>query len=363
MLMKSFRQRVRGAVHGGLRAFVRWRMPAALVFIVVLGTYEACRSYQTTLWGLPQEIWQDVQEGWDDFHGVSDLQRDPLVLKAKADGGHAFAQYVYALRKTDRLPKEYQIAPVDIAEARKYYGLAAKQGMTRAQAVLAFYIQRDLQADPKAADVTLMLAYAKSSSEANDPLGKRVLADIRLDESRSTNPPDRKLEQEAYRLLLHAAERGTRSALRKVGELYFEGRQGFVNARGEPILVQNFAQGIACFEQAALARDFEACWRLGEIHEQNRLAARDWVKAYAWYLAATQVATRRDEPGQKLEVAQQKRQRDEQAKLASVQAKLKELAEHLSPSELTAAQELARTLLNRMPTEKENAERTLLKAR
>jgi TPR repeat protein len=331
---------------------------------VVFGCFEGCHHYHTGLMGLPKEVWQDVEEEWDDFHGVSDLQRDPMVLKAKADGGHAFAQYVYALRKTDRLPKEYRIAPVDIAEARKYYGLAAKQGMTRAQAVVASYIQRDLQADPKASvDAPLMLEYAKAASEANDPLGRRVLADIKLAEAKATNPPDREKEQEAYQLLLYAAERGTRSALRKVGELYFEGRQGFVDAHGEPILVQNFAQGIVCFEQAALARDFEACCRLGEIYEENKHADRDPVKSYAWYLAAVQVAPRHEDPKQKLEPAQVKRQKDERAKLEAVQAKLKDMADRLSPSDLAAAQNLARSFLARMPTEKENAERTLLKAK
>ena len=362
--MKSFRQRVRSAVHAGLRAFVRFRLMGALAFIVTFGVYEGCRHYHTGPLGLPSEIWQDVLEEWDDFHGVNDLQRDAKALKAKADGGHAFAQYVYALRKTDRLPKEYRIDPVDIPEARAYYEKAAAQGMTRAKAVMASYMQRDQQADPTSTiDVKKMKAYAEAAADAQDPLGRRVLADIKLAEAKAANPPDRKLEQEAYRLLLNAAERGTRSALRKVGELYFEGRQGFVDARGEPILVQNFAQGIACFEQAALARDFEACWRLGEVYEENRFANRDPVKSYAWYLAAAQIAPRYDDPNQKLEPAQVKRHKDEAAKLAAVLAKLRDFQDRLSPDDLTNAQNLTRSLLARMPTEKVNAEGTLLKAR
>ena len=190
-----------------------------------------------------------------------------------------------------------------------------------------------------------------------------MLADIKLEQAKAANPPDRKLEQEAYRLLLNAAERGTRSALRKVGELYLEGRQGFVDARGEPILVQNFSQGIACFEQAALARDFEACWRLGEVYEENRFANRDPVRSYAWSLAAAQIAPRYDDPNQKLEPAQAKRHKDEAAKLAAVLAKLRDFQDRLSPDDLTNAQNLTRSLLARMPTEKENAEGTLLKAR
>jgi len=49
--------------------------------------------------------------------------------------------------------------------------------------------------------------------------------------------------------------------------------------------------------------------------------------------------------------------------LVKPKAKLLELSNRLSPTELTAAQDLARTLLSRIPTEKEDAARSLLKAR
>ncbi len=362
--MRSWKQRVNWVGHQGLRAFVRLRLPVALGFVAAFGAYEGCRLYRTNLLGLPHAIRQDVADGWDDFHGLNDLRRPAEELQAKADGGHAFAQFVYGLRRTDRLPKEYRIAPVDLAVARAYFRKAAEGDLVRAKAVLASFLQRDLAADPQApVDRALLERYAQEAADHQDPLGRRVLGDLLLERALSAHPVDRTLEQRGYRLLLNSAERGTRTALRKVGELYLEGRQGFTDEAGEAILVQNFAQGIACFEQAALSRDFEACCRLAQIHEGNRYAPVDASKSYAWSLVAMQLAPGNVEPSLQPDAAQRKRLQEEAAKRAAVEERLKALQARLSPAELAAGQELTRSILARMPTEKDYVERILLKAK
>ena len=68
------------------------------------------------------------------------------------------------------------------------------------------------------------------------------------------------------------------------------------------------------------------------------------VKAYGWNLVAAQLATKPEDA-------------------AKLKAKLATLPARMSPADLTAAQNLARNYLTRMPTEKEDAERSLLKAR
>jgi len=362
--MNSFRQFVRAVAHQGLRWFVRLRMTIAVGFVLLFMVYEACRYYRTGLGGLPHAIRQDAADGWDDLQGLSDLQRDPKELKAKADGGHAFAQFVYALRRTDRLPTEYRIAPVDLQVAKAYFQKAAEGDLVRAKAVLASFWLRDLAANPQApVDRALLERYAQEAADQQDPLGRRVWGDILLERARSTQPANRELEQKGYRLLLSAADRGTRTALRKVGELYLEGRHGFTDDAGAPILVQNFARGIASFEQAALSRDFESCCRLAEIYEGNQYAPVDASKAYAWSLVAMQVAPRNVELSQQPDAAQRKRLQDEAAKRTAVEERLKTLQERMAPAELAAGQDLARSILIRMPTEKEFVESILLKAK
>jgi len=362
--MKTFRQRLKSAGHHALRWFVRLRLWAAVAFVLVFGVYEACRYYRTGLGGLPHALRQDAADGWDDLLGSGDLQRKPEELMAKADGGHAFAQFVYALRRTDRLPKKYRIATVNLQEAKAYFQKAAEGDLVRAKAVLASFWLRDLAANPQAPiNRTLLEQYAKEASDRQDPLGRRVWGDILLERARSTQPANRELEQEGYRLLLSSADRGTRTAQRKVGELYLEGRHGFTDDAGAPILVQNFARAIACFEQAALARDFESCCRLAEIYEGNQYTPVDASKAYAWSLVAMQLVPRDVELSEPPDAAQRKRLQDEAAKRTVVEERLKALQERMAPAELTAAQELARSILVRIPTEKEFVESILLKAK
>ena len=72
---------------------------AAVGLVPVFGVYEACRYYRTGLGGLPHALRQDAADGWDDLLGSGDLQRKPEELKAKADGGHAFAQFIGILNQ------------------------------------------------------------------------------------------------------------------------------------------------------------------------------------------------------------------------------------------------------------------------
>ena len=342
MAMKSFRQRLKSASHLGMRWFVRLRMPVAVGFVLVFGVLEMSRHYRTNLLGLPAAIGQDLSDWYDDaFLGEGYLQKDPAELKAKADAGNAFAQYVYALRKTSRPPAAHRILPEDLTVSRTYYAAAAKQGMARAEAVMALYLQRGLGGP---VDLSQAKVYAQRAADNQEPMGMRLLADLLLDEAKKSLGGNRELEQRGYRWLIKAAERGNRGAMRKLGDLYAEGRIGFTDEAGDPILVQNFEQALAWYEQAALARDFEACTRLSAAFDDNVIAPIDTAKAYAWTLVAVQLATK-SEDAEKLK------------------AKLKEQSDRLPPADLTSAQNLARAILIRMPTEKEDAERALLKAR
>lgn len=340
--MRSWKQRVKSVGHQGLRAFVRLRLPVALGFVVVFGTYEACRLYRTNLLDLPAALGQDFSDWRDDvFLGESYLEKAPAELKAKADAGHAFAQYVYALRRTNRPPQAHRILPEDAQVAREYYAKAAATGFARAEAVMALYLQRGMGGP---IDLPQAKVYARRAAEKQEAMGMRLLADLLLEEAKLAPKPDRDLEQQGYRWLIKAADRGNRGALRKLGDLHAEGRLGFTDETGDPILVQNFEQALNYYEQAAIRRDFEACKLLAAAYDDNVLSPIDLAKAYGWTLVAAQLATKRDET-------------------TKLQVRLKEMGERLYPSDLIAGQNLARSILLRMPTEKEDAERSLLKAR
>jgi TPR repeat protein len=351
--MKSFRQRVQSAAHHGLRWFVRLRMWMAVLFVVVFGVYELTRQYQTDLVSLPKVMQQDVSDWIDDaVMGKSYLEKPADELKAQADAGNAFAMYVYALRRTTRPPEEFRISPAASKVAQEYYEKAAQKGFVRAQAVVALYLQRGLGGT---VDLAKAKAFAEKAAAKQDPLGMRILADILLDEAKATPGGNPATELKGCRLLIKAADRGNRGALRKLGDLTAEGRIGYTDERGDPILVQNFTQALAYYEQAALLRDYESCKLLALAYAENRIAPVDYVKAYAWNLVAAQLAPRGE--------AALKLKPDEVKKAQDQLVRTKDLADRMSPGDLTEAQNLARTLLSRIPTETEDAERSLLKAR
>jgi TPR repeat protein len=341
--MKAFRQFVRSVAHQGLRWFVRLRMTMAVGFVVLFMVYEFKRGYKTDLVGLPRVIWQDMVDWKDDaIMGKSYLEKSAEELKAEADGGNVFAMYVYALRRTTRPPEEVRISPADSAVAREYYAKAAQPpGFARAQAVMALYLQRGIGGP---VDLAQAKVFAEDAAAQKDPFGMRVLADILLEEAKNTPGGNSSIELKGCLLLIKAADRGNRGAMRKLGDLTAEGRVGFTDERGSPILVQNFTQALAYYEQAALMRDYEASQSLAAAYEDGKIAPIDLVKAYGWNLVAAQLATKPEDA-------------------AKLKAKLATLPARMSPADLTAAQNLARNYLTRMPTEKEDAERSLLKAR
>jgi TPR repeat protein len=143
--------------------------------------------------------------------------------------------------------------------------------------------------------------------------------------------------------------------MRKLGDLTAEGRVGFTDERGNPILVQNFTQALAYYEQAALMRDYDASQSLAAAYEDGKIAPIDLVKAYGWNLVAAQLAPKGE--------AALRLKPDDFKKMQDQLTRTKALAARMSPADLMAAQNLARNYLTRMPTEKEDAERSLLKAR
>lgn len=340
--MKSFRQRVRSAAHHGLRWFVRLRMTLALGFVLGFGVYELTRVYRSDLGSLPGAVWQDASDWIDDaIMGKSYLEKSAEELKAQADGDNVFAMYVYALRRTTRPPEEVQISPADPKVARDYYAKAAQAGFGRAQAVMALYLQRGMGGP---ADLVQAKVFAELAAAKQDPLGMRMLADILLDEAKKTPGGNPAMELRGCRLLIKAGDRGNRGALRKLGDLTAEGRVGFTDEKGHPILVQNFVQALAYYEQAARLRDYEASQSLAAAYEDGKIAPTDLVKAYGWNLVAAQLATKPED-------------------LAKLKVKLTELSDRMSPADLMAAQNLAKDSLLRMPTDKEDAAGSLLKAR
>jgi len=286
--------------------------------------------------------WKDLK-----WHGKSYLDKEVKELEEQVKKEEPFALYVYALRHSDRLPAPYQIK-VDRAVAREYHEKAAKAGLVRAKAVLALLIFKEAEKETDAQKCSALILkadkLAKEAVEGQDALGMRIRGEILLFTSTKTGSGNREDEERGYRLLIKAADRGNRGAMRKLGQYTAEGRVGFTDERGSPILVQNFAQALAYYEQAALMRDYEASQSLAAAYEDGKIAPIDLVKAYGWNLVAAQLATKPEDA-------------------AKLKAKLATLPARMSPADLTAAQNLARNYLTRMPTEKEDAERSLVKAR
>ena len=320
----------------------------AVGFLVVFGVYLLTRQYKTNLVSLPGSICQDVVD-WKDlkWHGKSYLDKEVKELEEQVKKEEPFALYVYALRHSDRLPAPYQIK-VDRAVAREYHEKAAKAGLVRAKAVLALLIFKEAEKETDALKSSALILkadkLAKEAVEGQDALGMRIRGEILLFTSTKTGSGNREDEERGYRLLIKAADRGNRGAMRKLGQYTAEGRVGFTDERGSPILVQNFAQALAYYEQAALMRDYEASQSLAAAYEDGKIAPIDLVKAYGWNLVAAQLATKPEDA-------------------AKLKAKLATLPARMSPADLTAAQNLARNYLTRIPTEKEDAERSLVKAR
>ena len=346
--MNSFRQRVRSVAHQGLRWFVRLRMTMAVGFLVVFGVYLLTRQYKTNLVSLPGSICQDVVD-WKDlkWHGKSYLDKEVKELEEQVKKEEPFALYVYALRHSDRLPAPYQIK-VDRAVAREYHEKAANAGLVRAKAVLALLIFKEAEKETDALKSSALILkadkLAKEAVEGQDALGMRIRGEILLFTSTKTGSGNREDEEKGYRFLIKAADRGNRGAMRKLGQYTAEGRVGFTDERGSPILVQNFTQALAYYEQAALMRDYEASQSLAAAYEDGKIAPIDLVKAYSWNLVAAQLAMKTEDADK-------------------LKAKLATLPARMSPADLTAAQNLARNYLTRIPTEKEDAERSLVKAR
>jgi hypothetical protein len=357
--MNSFRQFVRSVAHQGLRWFVRLRMTMAVGFVLVFGVYLLTRHYQTDLVSLPGSVWQDLVD-WKDlkWHGRSYLDKEVKELEEQVKKGEPFALYVYALRHSDRLPAPYQIK-VDRTVAREYQEKAAKAGLVRAKAVLALLIFKEAAKETYALKSSALILeadkLAKEAVAGQDALGMRISGEILLFTSTKTGSENREDEERGYRLLIKAADRGNRGAMRKLGQYTAEGRVGFTDERGNPILVQNFTQALAYYEQAALMRDYESCKLLAAAFEENRIAERDFIKAYAWNLVAVQLAPKSE--------AEQRLKPDDLPKRLEPSSRINDLADRMSPSDLTAAHEMARALLARIPTEKEDAERSLVKAR
>ncbi|MEY4799262.1 MAG: hypothetical protein RI978_1563 [Verrucomicrobiota bacterium] len=357
--MNSFRQFVRSAAHQGLRWFVRLRMTMAVGFVLLFTVYEFKRSYKTELVSLPGSVWQDLVD-WKDlkWHGRSYLDKEVKELEEQVKKEEPFALYVYALRHSDRLPAPYQIK-VDRAVAREYHEKAANAGLVRAKAVLALLIFKEAEKETDAIKARALIAeadmWAQKASKNQDALGMRVCGEILLFTSTKTGSENREDEEKGYRLLIKAADRGNRGAMRKLGDLTAEGRVGFTDERGNPILVQNFTQALAYYEQAALMRDYDASQSLAAAYEDGKIAPIDLVKAYGWNLVAAQLAPKGE--------AALKLKPDDFKKMQDQLTRTKALAVRMSAGDLTAAQNLARNYLTRMPTEKEDAERSLLKAR
>ena len=270
--MKTFRQRLKSVAHHSMRWFVRLRLWAAVAFVLGFGVYELTYRYKTDFNHLPAAIGQDLSDWVDDaVMGKSYLEKPAKELEAQAKAGNAFAMYVYALRHTSRPPEAFRIAE-DMKVARFYYAEAAEKQFIRAQAVMALYLQRGMGGPVDLAQAKVL---AEQAAAKQDPLGLRILADLLLDEAKKTPGGNPAVELKGCRLMIKAADRGNRGALRKLGDLTAEGRIGYTDEKGNPILVQNFTQALAYYEEAALLRDYEASRSLAMAYEDNKIAAVD----------------------------------------------------------------------------------------
>lgn len=357
--MKAMRQKLRNVGHHSLRWFLRLRVLLVLGYILGFTTYELYRYYHLKcLTELPGALRQSSADTWDEFWGRNYLEKEKGELKLQADGGNSFAQYVYARRHTQRVPAGAMIED-NKGVAHDYMRKAADGGNARACAVMAIWYNRgEFAADsqPTESDLKKAKVFADKSIKQGDATGLRIFAELRLAEAakEADGKKRKELEQEAYGHLQRAADRGNLAACRLLGDVLVEGKLGYVNLEGEEILVQNYTLALQYYRRAALGRDQEACLKLAQAYDQGVIVSRDQTNAYAWYLVAGQLPVPRLSPLRGTTVP---------APLPVPAKELIELRPCLSAEEATTAQNLARDLLLRIPSEREATINSILESR
>ncbi len=265
-----------------------------------------------------------------------------LLDEAKAD--NAQAQYIYALRHTHFAPADLQIEP-DSTVAFTWMSKAAANRHPRAMAVLALYYLKGIGT---AKDEEKASAWAQKASDKGQPMGTRLLGELRLieaerleqqfkaqhateDESSGSFQIARKamqarrneISKAGFGQIELAAKAGDPPALRLLGKAYEEGHPGFT---------QNYRAAMDYYNQAALKRDPLAMQLLAERYEGGTTTPQSLSSAYAWRLVIFELSG------------------DDKDR-----SRLGELKKVMNLAEILAGQEQAQIALRQLPSENDAA--------
>jgi TPR repeat protein/transglutaminase-like putative cysteine protease len=185
-------------------------------------------------------------------------------LKPLAEAGHPFAQSNLGYLYENGLG-----VSIDLAEAVRWYRLAADHGDTYSQTRLGYLFERGLGVPRN--DWLAAQWYAKSA-EAGDEDGQGWLASMYRDGRGVARN-----YKEAEKWFSLCAEQGSAWALMNIGLLYVHGGDG---------VPQDNVKAIDFFRRAAEGGDADALYNLGWAYEQGIGVAADRQKAIEWYSKA-----------------------------------------------------------------------------
>jgi TPR repeat protein len=265
-----------------MRRNLAWLRPYAFGTVLAgILTFDLSNQWEVPVSHLPREFFERYVDGFDPH-------ADPAVLLALAEKGNVQAQYVYALRHTAYAPVELQIKE-DRELAFRWTLKAADGGHSRAMAVVALYYFRGTGT---AKNLTEAKKWADQAVAKGQPMGFRVLGDLRREEARALKAASATADnkkalsdyetamKEAFAYYRRGADAGERIALRMMSEGHDEGVPG---------MPRNYELGTELLRRSAMRRDLTAIRAMAERLEKGVKAPRDLSQAYAWRLVLSQL--------------------------------------------------------------------------
>jgi TPR repeat protein len=250
-------------------------------FLSVILTMDLSNQWEVPIQLIPREFFERYVDGFDPH-------AEPATLLALAEKDNVQAQYVYALRHTAYAPVELQIK--EDRERAFYWTLkAANGGHSRAMAVVALYYFRGTGTTKDAAAAR---DWAHQAVAKGQPMGFRVLGDLRREEARALKATSATVDEkkalsdyetamkEAFAYYRRGADAGERIALRMMSEGHDEGVPG---------MPRNYELGTEFLRRSAMRRDLTAIRAMAERLEKGVKAPRDLSQAYAWRLVLSQL--------------------------------------------------------------------------
>jgi len=274
-----------------------------------------------TLFLLALAVLARLQPG---FAETPDWRNAPIERTRKAaEDGNPLAQ----LTLGDAYRMGGRMGGLDVAqdfrEAVRWYRKAAEQGSKRAQVDLGmmYFSGKEVPPDHRKAIMWLRMAAEQKAYlfppliGLSDAFVEHVLAGL------YESAEGMQYYREAVKWYRKAAARGYAPAQRGLGDLYYRGK-------GVP---QHYREALKWFRLAAEQEDALAQLLLGEMYANGRGVPQDYAQAYAWISLA---AIEGDTAG-----GEARRLRDR-------------LVAEMTPEQLTAAQDLAAELFQRIESAK-----------